>query len=63
MFCDKENVMKCQVNSGKNTIVAEMITVLIPKNITAVINFITVIYCLRRNYYWINSGKGGSSNF
>ena len=20
-------------------------------------------YCARRNYYWINSGKGGSSNF
>ena len=23
----------------------------------------TSLYCPRRNYYWINSGKGGSSNF
>ena len=23
----------------------------------------SIDYCPRRNYYWLNSGKGGSSNF
>ena len=31
------------ISNGQNTILDAMITVLIPKNITAVINFITVI--------------------